>query len=244
MGQVQITAGELLWVKKIAYQLLRNLPACVRVEDLIQAGCLGLIEAHQRFDEKQNTSLNNFANLRVRGAMFDELRRSGWASRSMQQHAKVLSETERHCANQHKRTATQQELAAYLQITPEQLHQIVLHGAGIHVNSFEEGSVWDVGEENMHQLAQLEQEEHARYLGAGIEGLPLKEAFVVRLHYQQGYTFKDIAERLGVSDARVSQLHHQALRALRAYWSDRTNGIAQDEAAEEEDFIKDGPLSC
>lgn len=232
MKPAHITPEEMLWVKKMAYKLLRSLPACVRVEDLIQAGCLGLIEAHQRFDENKNTQLSTFANLRVRGAMFDELRRAGWASRTMQQQAKLLAQTEQQCTADQQRAATQKELAERLQISSEQLHHMLVQASGIHVHSFEEGSVWDVSaDEVSHSVAHQESFLH---LEEAIAGLKEKEAFVVRLHYQQGFAFMEIAERLGVSDARVSQIHHQALDKLRVHW-------ASLEASEPEAISEKGP---
>ena len=79
-------------VKKIAYHLLARMPASVQLDDLIQAGMLGLIEAAQKYDDSKGASFETYAGIRIKGAMVDEMRRGDWVPRSVHRNARKISQ--------------------------------------------------------------------------------------------------------------------------------------------------------
>jgi len=107
-------------VRKIAQHLASRLPACVQFEDLTQAGMLGLLEAFNNFDQNQAASFSTFASFRIRGAMLDELRRSDWTPRRLAQKMRQISNAIKTIETRTGAQATAAQIAAEMQITPNQ----------------------------------------------------------------------------------------------------------------------------
>ena len=215
-------------VKRIAHHLLARLPASVQVDDLIQAGVIGLLEAARNYDAGRGASFETYAGIRIRGAMIDEVRRGDWAPRSVHRNARRVQETMVRLEKRLGREAADHELAAELGVSLAEYHAIAQDSLSSKLFSFD-----DLGHEDENPEERLpgdgpspeqsvQREGMRRQLAAAIGGLPERERLVLSLYYNDELNLKEIGLVLGVSESRVSQIHSQAalrLRAQMAGWS-------------------------
>lgn len=215
-------------VKRIAHHLLARLPESVQVEDLIQAGLEGLLEAAGNFRQGKGASFETYAGIRIRGAMLDEIRRGDWSPRSAHRNARSMAEAFHAVSMQLGREPTAGEVAAHMGIPVQEYHQMARQSLGTRLASFDEVS----GDEQEQQGGQargervadpaagpaeaLESEQLRGNLAAAIAELPERDQLLLSLYYQQEMNLKEIGLVLGVSESRVSQLHAQAAVKLRA----------------------------
>lgn len=213
-------------VKRIAYHLMSRLPASVQVDDLIQAGMIGLIEASRKFDPEQGASFQTYAGIRIRGAMLDEIRRTDWTPRSVHRKAREVAEAVRKIENEKGRDARDVEVAEAMGLELEAYHKILQDATGCRIFSFEDPG--NAGEEgyvsNSRDLNQpldtLQNDDFKDGLAEAIKGLPERERLVMALYYDEELNLREIGEILGVSESRVCQIHGQALIRLRARMED------------------------
>ena len=125
-------------VKRIAYHLLARLPASVQVEDLMQAGMIGLLEASKKYDASKGASFETFAGIRIRGSMLDEVRKGDWAPRSVHRNSRMVSEAIRRVEARTGRDAKDQEVAAELQLSLEDYYGILGDTLGSRLFSFDD----------------------------------------------------------------------------------------------------------
>lgn len=215
-------------VKRIAYHLMNRLPSSVQVEDLVQAGLIGLMEAGQNYDPDQGATFETYAGIRIRGAMLDEIRRSDWTPRSVHRKARMVSDAMREIENAEGRDARDVEVAEHLEISLEDYHQILRDTSGCRVFSYDEMiELGDVVPEAppANQIlkrysdspdADFELDGFRKALSKAIAGLPEKERLVVALYYDEELNLREIGEVLGVSESRVCQIHSQAALRLRS----------------------------
>ncbi len=209
-------------VKRIAYHLIGRLPASVQVDDLIQAGMIGLLEAARNYDASQGASFETYAGIRVRGAMLDEIRKGDWVPRSVHRKAREMAKAVREIEHKHGRDARDHEVAEAMELDLNAYYKVLQDVSGHRVLSFE-----DVGvdEDAMSSLAAdkstnpdqgLLKEDFKRCLAEGISGLPERERLVLTLYYDEELNLREIGAVIGVSESRVSQIHSQALIRLKA----------------------------
>ena len=211
-------------VKRIAYHLLGRLPANVQVDDLMQAGMIGLLEASKKYDASKGASFETFAGIRIRGAMLDEVRKGDWAPRSVHRNSRMVSDAIRRVEARTGRDAKDQEVAAELQLSLEDYYGILGDTLGSRLFSFddllqdgEHGAVHDEsGVTQLEPSRDLENERFQQALADAIANLPERERLVLALYYDEELNLKEIGEVLGVSESRVSQLHSQCAARLRA----------------------------
>jgi len=216
-------------VKRIAYHMIGRLPASVMVDDLIQAGMIGLLDAARHYDESQGASFETYASIRVRGAMLDELRRNDWAPKSVHRKAREAAEAVRRVEADTGRDATDQQVAREMGISLDEYHQILLDASTSKVANFEDlgldesamGDGLPVNEPA--PLREVQNERFATSLAAAIETLPERERLVLSLYYDKELNLKEIGAVLNVTESRVSQLLSQAYLRLRARLGDWLN---------------------
>lgn len=206
-------------VKRIAYHLLGRLPSSVQVEDLMQAGMIGLLEASRKFDFGKGASFETYAGIRIRGAMLDEVRKGDWAPRSVHRNTRMVSDAMRAVEARLGRDAKDHEVAAELEMSLEEYYTILSDTAGSKLFSFddllESGAPADVqgGEE---PASGLQDERFRAALIEAIDTLPERERLLLSLYYDEELNLKEIGAVLGVSESRVSQLHSQCAARLRS----------------------------
>lgn len=208
-------------VRRQALALQVRLPASVDLDDLIQAGMVGLLDALGRYNAAQGASLTTYASQRIRGAMIDELRSRDWVPRSVRRHAREIDETIRRLEQQFGRPAEEREIAEALSLELDDYRQRLADTNGGHLLGFEEmieeGGEPEAGDgapqSPFEALAGSEQRER---LIVAIEKLPEREKLLLGLYYQEELNLKEIGAVLGVSESRVCQLHSQAVARLRS----------------------------
>ena len=214
-------------VKRIACHLINRLPASVQLEDLIQAGMIGLLEASRNYDERQGASFETYAGIRIRGAMLDEIRKNDWAPRSVHRKARMVAEAVRGIEHDEGRDARDTEIASVLDMPLQDYYKILQDNSYHKVLSFEDLGVGDDSIlENMSDntpgiLDGLQREDLQRILSEAIASLPERERLVMALYYDEELNLREIGAVLGVSESRVSQIHSQAVIRLQARMGNR-----------------------
>ncbi len=210
-------------VKRIAYYLIARLPASVQIDDLIQSGVIGLLEASRHYDATQGASFETYAGIRIRGAMIDEIRRSDWTPRSVHRKARQIAEAIRTIEQREGRDAHDHEVAAVLGVSLVEYHRMVDDAAAARVLSLDELTESDGGEDREPGLghdnepyAELVDQTAREALVAVIDGLPERERLILSLYYERELNLREIGEVLGVTESRVCQIHGQALSRIRA----------------------------
>lgn len=213
-------------IRRIALHLFSRLPASVQLDDLLQAGAVGLLEAERHFEPEQGVSFESFAGLRIRGAMIDELRRYDWTPRSVHRRAREIAEAIRSIEANTGRDARDSEVAAELKLSLEEYHSVLQDTLACRVLSMEE--LLESGDSAWERCTQVSSEPSDRLLQDGfrealvnaIAGLPDRERKVISLYYEEEWNLKAIGVELGVTESRVCQVQGQALLRLRARLAD------------------------
>lgn len=208
-------------VKRIAYHLITRLPASVDVEDLIQAGMIGLLEAGSNYRPGQGASFETFASIRIRGAMIDQLRQDGWAPRSISKQLREMSEAVHRLEGRLGREAQAHEIAAEMGVSLDEYYRVLQDSSSVRLCSLDQAG--ESGDEAMEisddatatPADNVAQAGFQQALAAQIDGLPEREKLVMALYYQQELNLKEIGEVLEVSESRVSQIHSQAIVRLK-----------------------------
>jgi len=204
-------------VKRIAFHLAGRLPASVEVDDLVQAGMIGLLEAAAHYSADRGASFETYAGIRIRGAMIDALRKLDWAPRSVHRKAREAAAAMRAIEEREGREARDAEVAEALGVSLDEYNRIVQDAAVCQVGSLDEseGAV-DIADHGSDPGGEAEQGELRTAMAAAIANLPERERLVMSLYYDEELNLKEIGAVLGVSESRVCQIHGQALVRLRA----------------------------
>lgn len=210
-------------VKRIAFHLVSRMPPSVEVEDLIQAGMIGLLDAARQYTASKGASFETYASIRIRGAMLDDVRRADWTPRSVHRSVREMAEVVRRIENETGTEARPAEIAAALGVPLEEYHRLAQDAVSCRLFSFEqmntesEDSPADYAADDAPGPADLaEQEGFRTALEQVIESLPERERLVLSLYYDEELNLREIGEVLSVTESRVCQIHGQALVRIRA----------------------------
>ena len=212
-------------VKRIAYHLITRMPQNVQVDDLIQAGMLGLIEASKHYDPTLGASFETYAGIRVRGSMLDDVRHSDWSPRSLHRKMRQVREAIHEIENATGRDAKDQDVADKLEITLDEYYAIRRDSANAQIFSLDQEEE-DPGQQNRLKSSQsdpLEALQNGSFktsLAKVIGTLSEREQMVMSLYYNEELNLKEIGKVLDISESRVSQIHSQALKNIRSKMTD------------------------
>ncbi|MGO1691747.1 MAG: RNA polymerase sigma factor FliA [Marinobacter sp.] len=212
-------------VKKIALHLLARLPASVQLDDLMQAGMIGLLEAAQRYSSTKGATFETYAGIRIRGAMVDEIRKGDWVPRSVHRNARRVARAIKAVEDRLGREAQDLEVAEELDMELSEYHSTLADtnsGRLFSLDELNESGELPIEEAQTsdNPLDGLASDAFRSSLAAAIEQLPEREKLVLSLYYQEELNLKEIGAVLGVSESRVSQIHSQAALRLRGRLSE------------------------
>ncbi|RUO42127.1 RNA polymerase sigma factor FliA [Pseudidiomarina aestuarii] len=209
-------------VRRQALALQVRLPAGVDTDDLIQAGLEGLLNCVDRFDPEAGVAFSTFAHQRVRGAMIDELRSRDWIPRSVRRSGRELEQAMRRLEQRLGRSPEEREIAAELEMSIEDYHQLLQDTNSGLVLSYDEVVLEAPGGETTTEegvdtpAEQVTEAQLKQLLINAIETLPEREQLVITLYYQEELNLKEIGAVLDVTESRVSQLHSQAIKRIQS----------------------------
>lgn len=213
-------------VKRIAHHLLLRMPASVQVDDLIQSGMIGLLEAARKYDVSKGASFETYAGIRIRGSMLDEVRKGDWAPRSVHRKSRKVAEAIKAIEARTGKDAKDNEIAREMEIDLNSYYAILQDASGSRLFSFDD--IME-GDDSAIELAAgelpgpcdgLQRDTFKSHLARAIDGLPDREKLVLALYYDEELNLKEIGEVIGVSESRVSQIHSQAAMRLRSRLTD------------------------
>ncbi len=209
-------------VKRIAHHLIARLPSNVQVDDLIQAGMMGLLEASKKYEASKGAAFETYAGIRIRGSMMDEVRKGDWVPRSVHRNSRRISEAIKKIEDREGRDAQDEEIAHELEMTLDEYFSCLKDSNGGKLFSYEELSeqgdvVSDtlVGDTSSPDRS-FQDASFKSHLANEIDTLPERERLVLSLYYEEELNLKEIGLILSVSESRVSQIHSQAAIRLRS----------------------------
>jgi RNA polymerase sigma factor for flagellar operon FliA len=211
-------------VKRIAHHLMLKLPNSVQVDDMIQAGMMGLLEAAGRYDELRGAQFETYAAQRIRGAMLDELRGSDWLPRSMRSDMRRIESAIHRVQQRLGRSPLESDIAKELGMPLADYQQLLQESRGAQLVYYEdfqdegESEFFESFETHAHDnpLEMLQDDRFRHALIGAIDRLPERERLMMGMHYEHDMNLREIGEVLGVGESRVSQLHSQAVARLRS----------------------------
>jgi RNA polymerase sigma factor for flagellar operon FliA len=214
-------------VKRIAHHLMARLPATVLLDDLIQSGMIGLLEAAKRYDASKGASFETYAGIRIRGSIIDEVRRGDWTPRSVHRNGRRVSEAMKQIEARTGRDASDSDVAKEMGISVAEYHNLLKDSLDSRLFSFEEminpqdeGPGENFANDDPGPNKLFERGAFLSALGEAIDKLPEREKLVLALYYDEELNLKEIGQILGVSESRVSQIHSQAALRLRSRLSE------------------------
>lgn len=225
-------------VRRLALQMIAKLPASVELDDLIQVGMLGLLEAAGRYQDDQSAKFETYATQRIRGAMLDELRANDWVSRGLRQSSRSVASAVQAQENKRGRAPTEGEIAEQLQMSLDSYQHLLqeIHGCQlVYYDDFDHNEQdnnfldrQNQGEASLlnEPLGQLLKGDFRRRLIDAIERLPERERLLLSLYYDDELNLREIGAVMEVTQSRVCQLHSQAISRLRASLSESIETMA------------------
>jgi RNA polymerase sigma factor for flagellar operon FliA len=211
-------------VKRLAHQMKAKLPPSVEVDDLIQAGMIGLLDAITRYEETHGAQFETYAVLRIRGAMLDELRSSDWMPRSTRQNMRKVEAAMTALQQKLGRPPSESEVAKSLKLPLSDYQDLLSDGSGhqliyyedFHDEDGNDGFLDRYAVDDSDPLRALLETDFRQAVIDAIDALPPREKILMGLYYEEDLNLKEIGAVMGVSESRVSQLHTQAVSRLRA----------------------------
>ncbi len=209
-------------VKRIAHHLLARMPSSVQLDDLVQSGMIGLLEAAKKYDLTKGASFETYAGIRIRGAMLDEIRKGDWAPRSVHRKSRKVADAIKLIEMRTGTDAKDLDVANELGMSLDEYHSILQDASGSRLFSFddmldgEDSAIDKVAGEVPNPLDGIQNDAFKANLAEAIATLPEREQLVLSLYYTEELNLKEIGQVIGVSESRVSQIHTQAALRLRS----------------------------
>jgi len=213
-------------VKRLAHHMKAKLPPSVEVDDLVQAGMIGLLDAINRYEDTHGAQFETYAVLRIRGAMLDELRSSDWLPRSTRQNMRKIEAAMSTLQQRLGHAPTESEVAKLLKLSLADYQDMLTESGGHQLVYYEDFHDPDGNDSflDRHSAVDEDGDPLRSLLDSGfrqsvidaIDALPEREKMLMGLYYEEELNLKEIGAVMGVSESRVSQLHTQAVARLRS----------------------------
>ncbi len=238
-GHNELAESHLSLVQHVLNQVAARYPRHVERAELWSAGARGLVEASRRYDPSTGVPFARYAAIRIRGAIIDAARSRDWASRSLRREMRTVATVTQAFEERHGRTPSTAELAADLELSVDQLEQHRSAAATANLLQLDQplgqgdgpdGSLGDrVPEADTDRLPEeaLEQRELIATVRSAVRFLPDVQREVIERYFFRQELLRDIAEHLGVTEARVSQIRSEALNAMKAYFATLYDGVEE-----------------
>lgn len=207
------------YVKYLAHRIAVGLPPCVDLNDLVNYGVLGLLDACQKFDESKGVKFKSYAETRIRGAILDGMRAGDWVPRSVRRKRRELESAYRQVESNLGRKATDKEVANHMNMGVEKFRLLVHDVQRISLASLEELTTGD--EDGLQDLSDtdpqvlVEREQLRARVGHAVAQLPEKERLICSLYYCDELTMKEIGLALGIGESWACKLHLKAMESVR-----------------------------
>jgi len=213
-------------VRTVVGRLAMTLPSHVNVDDLYSAGLVGLLNAVRRFNPKSGCSFESYARVRIRGAIFDELRRLDWVPRSVHEKARKIEKVMQELTQRTGGVPSNAEMARAMKISEDDYEHLLeevrpatyvcldsgQNGEGEHCSPYD----YIPDETQADPDRQLEVRELARMIEGRLEKLPEIQRKVLALYYFEDLRLREIAEAFGLTESRICQIHAQAILAIKS----------------------------
>jgi len=218
-------------VRDVARRIHRRLPPSVSLDDLASTGVVGLIAAIDRFDPSRGVTLKTYAEHKIRGAIFDSLRRLDWATRRQRKQARQIQAAVRVLEQLTKRPPAEEEIAARLNLSLDEYRQWQLQTSTLNFGTTKPAEIEHSEGGDLLRLvsndadacpsAVFERNELRRILAAAVSGIPDIEQTILRLHYIGELKLREISKILGLHESRIYQLRSHAILRIRVYMAKR-----------------------
>jgi len=211
-------------IKYIATRIAARLPMHIEVQDLINSGVLGLMDAIEKFDPEKNVKFETYAEYRIKGSILDSLRALDWVPRSVRKVATLLENTYADLEKKHGRPAHDEEVAEAMDVDVDKLHKLMSRVSHVSMVSLErdsrnstQTSLLDrlINPDDVSGFDKLDTDEMRDVLAESVSRLPEKEQAVLSMYYYNEMTMKEIGKELSLTESRVSQIHTKAVMRLR-----------------------------
>ncbi|MBW2307923.1 MAG: FliA/WhiG family RNA polymerase sigma factor [Deltaproteobacteria bacterium] len=207
-------------IYSIASRIFSNLSGNMELNDLINAGTIGFIDALNKYDPGKNIEFKTYAEYRIRGAIIDELRSMDWIPRSVRKKAHTLEEAFHFLEQKYGRSVEDEEVARFLNLDMDSYYTLLTEAKGVSLLNIEDLGVEIEAPENLlgfdkNPYLHFSLKEMNNFITSAIQELPEKERLVVTLYYYEELNMKEIASVLGLTESRISQLHTKAVIRLK-----------------------------
>ncbi|MDR2530696.1 MAG: FliA/WhiG family RNA polymerase sigma factor [Oscillospiraceae bacterium] len=216
-----LTLHYIYLVKTIVRRMMPKYNAFNEYDDLVNSGVLGLISAIDRFDMDRNIMFETYATNRIRGEILDYMRAQDWASPALRRRISTVTKAYEELESSEQRFVSEHEVATKLKMSVDHVRDAINQSHIFNVVSFENtlsdsGAMIDLAApaEEIPENAYLEAELKSRLI-ASINDLSERDRQIVTMYYYEGFMLKDIAEVLGITEGRVSQLHSRIIFKMR-----------------------------
>jgi len=225
----KVVLDHLPQIKFIAQRIAAKLPPEVQLDDLINAGVIGLLDAYEKFDESKGVSFKTYASVRIRGAILDNLRGLDWAPRDLRNQSRKVERAYSILEQKFRRPATDEEVSTELGMSLGEFHKLLGRLNSLTIGYFRAGGDGNDGvDADSLSLSyspispvdspfeSVQKNQMKELLARMIKQLPEREQLILSLYYYEELTMKEIGQILGVNESRISQLHTRAMLRLRA----------------------------
>jgi len=220
-------------IHAIAARIHSKLPGSVELNDLVNAGVIGFMDALNKYDPERKIEFKTYAEYRIRGAILDELRSVDWMPRSVKKKIQALERAFHFLEQKFGRSVDDAEVAAFLNLDMEAYYSLLTEARGVSLLSLADlGSELETPDSalraDQNPYLHFRLKEIKDIVAEAIDELPEKERLVVTLYYYEELNMKEIAEVLGLTESRISQLHTKAVIRLRKKLKQSKGWIRED----------------